>query len=382
MTNKIDQSLLNIKTLSCEEEVCCLVYSSQLEKLESVINHKGLGKVRQKYPFLSACEVQLKKQHLHTISRYGMVKYMTSSTKVATMVNVGRSIIGMGEDWQSSSFTCAVIDTGCDSVIDLMVPQKKIVAFVDLINEKPIMYDDNGHGTMVVSAITGTGVLSGKRYEGMTNTPCIMLKALDAKGETSSFTILKAMQWIMDHKDEFNIKVVCMSFGSIPLEKYDPLVLGAEVLWDNGITVVAACGNSGPEAETVRSPGISTKIITVGAMDDGRVGDQFDINQFSIADFSSRGPAFGNYKPDMIASGVDVVTSCAFHLYNEHYCTMSGTSIATPLVAGAVCRLLQQYPTYTPDMIKRMLIGNCHPVTHDRNQEGFGYLSFQKEKPQ
>lgn len=377
MKNKIDQSLHKIAVLSVDRPITCLVYTSNIPRFEYTVQKRGLGRILATYPFIRACEMQIESSNLDKVARFGVVEYITSSTKVATCMHVAKSVIGLKEFDFNSNFTCAVIDTGCDPIVDLSIPKKNIVHFVDLIGEKEQMYDDNGHGTMVVSAITSNGTLSGGKLSGTAKgVPCIMIKALDHKGETSSFTILKAMQWVVDHRKEYNIRVVCMSFGSYPLDRLDPLAMGAEVLWDEGVVVVTACGNSGPGDETVKSPGISTKIITVGAMDDKRIGDKFDKNRFSIADFSSRGPAYGNYKPDLITSGVEVQASCAYHLLKKHYSTMSGTSIATPIVAGVVCRMLQENPRLTPDMVKRILLSHCQPITHDRNTEGFGYLQF------
>lgn len=378
MNGKIDESLHKIATLSLHRPINCLVYTSNMLSFQRIVEKRRLGRIVALYPFIRACEMEVDNQNLQKVAQFGVVEYMTSSTKVATCMHVAKKVMQLDEFSYHSNFTCAVIDTGCDAVVDLSIPKKNVVHFVDLIGNKEQMYDDNGHGTMVTSAITSNGTLSGGKYSGSAKgTPCVVIKALDKNGETSSFTILKAMQWVIDHKEEYNIRVVCMSFGSFPLEKLDPLAMGAEVLWDNGIVVVTACGNSGPGLESVKSPGISTKIITVGAMDDARIGDNFDPKRFTVAEFSSRGPAYGNYKPDLIASGVEVYTSCAYHLHRQHFSTMSGTSIATPIVVGVVCRMLQENPRLTPDMVKRILITHCKPITHDRNAEGYGYLTFQ-----
>ena len=74
-----------------------------------------------------------------------------------------------------------------------------------------------------------------------------------------------------------------MSFGSVPLSKNDPLILGAEALWNIGVVVVAAAGNSGPELETIKSPGFSNKIITVGGLDDKRINQEFNFNNYNTS---------------------------------------------------------------------------------------------------
>ena len=202
-----------------------------------------------------------------------------------------------------------------------------------------------------------------------------MCKALDEKGETGSLTILKAMQWIYDNKEKFNIKVVCMSLGSQPLESGDPLMQGAEVLWNNGIVVVAAAGNSGPDGRTIKSPGASGRIITVGALDDGRNIGEPNFDNFSVANFSSRGPSNNFYKPDCLAPGVDIMSVSKG---GEIYTKMSGTSVSTPIVAGCCALLFEKYPYLSPLQVKGKIINSCNKIFGDRNAEGFGVIDIKK----
>ena len=143
---------------------------------------------------------------------------------------------------------------------------------------------------------------------------------------------------------------------------------GAEKLWNSGIVVVAAAGNSGPKYQTIKSPGISYKIITVGGFNDNRIDDTFDKNFFEIADFSSRGPALNRIKPDMVAPSVDII-SCGT---KNNYIALSGTSVSAPMIAGICAILRQKFPRYNPDQIKKFLLYNCHAICYDKNQEGMG----------
>ena len=186
------------------------------------------------------------------------------------------------------------------------------------------------------------------------------------------------MQWILNNKEKYNIRIVCMSFGSTVLERNDPLIAGAEVLWDNGIIVVSACGNSGPDSGTIKSPSASTKIISVGALDDGRDGDLFNEKNFNVASFSSRGPILNNYKPDLVVSGVEINSCCNFGLFKKFYSKTSGTSVATPIVAGVCSLILRKNGNLTPNQVKQILIHNCIPITGDRNSEGYGWLKLKK----
>ena len=160
-----------------------------------------------------------------------------------------------------------------------------------------------------------------------------------------------------------------MSFGSEPIGYNDPIMRGAEKLWNSGITVVAAAGNSGPKLETIKSPGISPKIITVGGFDDNRINQTFYENFFEIAEFSSRGPALNKVKPDLVAPSVDIV-SCSL---NNSYTTLSGTSVATPMIAGICAVILQKFPAYKPEQIKKILQRCAKGITHNKYSEGMGY---------
>ena len=166
-----------------------------------------------------------------------------------------------------------------------------------------------------------------------------------------------------------------MSFGSEPLGYNDPIMSGADVLWREGIVVVAAAGNSGPEYQTIKSPGVSSKIITVGGFNDNRVSDKiFNPQFFEMAKFSSRGPAFQRHKPDLVAPSVDIISCWNKDLYIK----LSGTSVATPMIAGAALLLFEKNPNLTPNEIKKLILSSCSPITFNRNYEGFGYPRFSK----
>jgi len=376
MLEKIEPNLLkSVRLLNINDSLECVLYAHNFRKLYSHLknNFSDIYPI----PFINAFVVKLNYKNIFNLSELNTVKYITESTKVSALINVANKILHTEEKFvMEPNFSVAVIDTGIYPHMDFVVPKNRIIKFVDFINNREVPYDDNGHGTFVSGAIAGNGTINPK-YVGINpNTNIIAIKALDKNGETGASTILNAMQWVYDNKNAYNIKVVCMSFGSVPLGKNDPLKVGAEMLWDSGIVVVSAAGNSGPSPETIRSPGSSSKIITVGALDDHRIGDNPQYNLFSVADFSSRGPINNTYKPDLITSGVNI--NGLSNIPNEFYTVMSGTSVSTPMVAGVASIILQQHPSYSPDQVKKYLISSCTPITGDRNSEGFGWLDGRK----
>ena len=372
MYNKIDPYLQNLVDVCSEEikEHSCLIYTSNVDYLKKYFIRSNLCEVVAIYPFISAIGIKINNENIFKVAKLNVVSYITVSANVSCLIAESKKVLNMPNDLVvNNSFTCAVIDTGISPTIDLCVPENRIVYFKDFINNKKEPYDDNGHGTFVTSVICGNGLVSGGRYSGIVkNQKIVAIKALNSKGETDAFTILDAFEWVYKNHKKYNIKVICMSFGSNVLGKNDPLIKGAEALWNLGICVVVAGGNSGPAIESIKSPGASAKLITVGAID-AKNGD------IKIADFSSRGPILSNYKPDLVAPGVDIVAGCSYKLNKKHYSVMSGTSISTPMIAGVVCKILSDNKNLLPINVKQILINNCIPISFNRNEEGFGYFN-------
>jgi serine protease AprX len=121
---------------------------------------------------------------------------------------------------------------------------------------------------------------------------------------------------------------------------------------EQGILVLVAAGNAGPAAYTVGSPGCAQQVITVGACDE----------MGHVASFSSRGPTGdGRVKPDLVAPGVEIVAARAANtsmgtVVSKYYTAASGTSMATPLVAGLCGLLLEAEPELNPLEIKERLM--------------------------
>ena len=377
ITQKTDIHLAKILAMPQKEKLDCLVYGKNLPLLEKQLQAEG-AKITGRFPFIGALGVYATPQSLKNILKFDATEFMCSHTKVFAMMNVARQIIGIDKAFGGKNIAIAYIDTGLSPHLDFVLGDNRILKFVDFINHKVFPYDDNGHGTFVAGVGSGSGTLSHGKYAGICpKSKIIGIKALDSGGEANATKILEAMQWIYENAIKYNIKVVCMSFGSEPLGAHDPIMQGAEKLWDKGIIVVAAAGNSGPEYSTIKSPGISPKIITVGAFDDNRLDDEaFDPTFFEIAQFSSRGPAFNTFKPDVVAPAVDIM-SCGV---KENYTTLSGTSVACPMIAGVCGLLLEHNPSASPTQIKQQLLSLCRPITFNQNKEGSGYFSFNNAK--
>lgn len=374
MYEKIDKRLLEkIFSLSSKSKINCVILTENYLDTYKILTKVCKDEIVE-LPIISGFAVGVTIANLYSIAKLNAIKFISSVTKVNSLIYNSKKFLKTKvleeKIYKSSSHCVVVIDTGIYPHVDFLLGKNRIIKFVDFINNKKDMYDDNGHGTFVAGILGGGGIVN--KYSGIDNNcNIIVIKALDNGGETTSIKILQAMQWILDNRKQYNIKVVCMSFGSVMSDKNDPLIYGSEMLWNAGICVVSAAGNSGPEDMSIMSPGASRKIITVGSLDNTSVIPK-------TAEFSSRGPAFNYYKPDMLVPGVDIISTNVFSLNHKFYTTMTGTSVSTPMVAGIVSLLYSINPNFTPDQIKYMLINSCVKITGDRNSEGFGYLDLSK----
>lgn len=300
------------------------------------------------YPFISALGVRGDLTPDYAYARSGSVRTL----------GTGGGALSVGPRG-GEGVTVAVIDTGIEPHLDFTLGKNRILAFADFVGGKSDPYDDNGHGTAVAGILAGSGLMScGDHRGGAYRAGIVAVKAIEASGGGGAFRILEAMQWIYTNRKKWKIRVLNLSFGSEP-EHNDPLVLGAEALWNSGITVVASAGNLGPKGGTILSPAISPKIITVG----GAAGE-------GAADFSSRGPAGSFEKPDLVAPAVDIL--CAA----DPYAAASGTSMAAPQVSAAAALILEAHPDYRPDKVKETLIKTCRPLDCPKNVCGAGMLDL------
>mgnify|MGYP000085973193 CR=1 FL=1 len=261
----------------------------------------------------------------------------------------------------------AVLDTGIFPHIDF---GSRISVFRDFTGVRRSPYDDNGHGTHVSGILAGDGTASGGKYKGAAPGCSIAaLKVLDRFGNGSREDVMRAFRWIMEFGSIYHIRIVNISVGTTSRDHKEQtdLLEGVEKLWDLGFVVVAAAGNQGPGAGTVTAPGSSRKIITVGSSDllTGRTA------------ISGRGPTFECVcKPDLVAPGNHVL-ACAPGADNG-YGVKSGTSMSTPLVAGAAALMLEKNPELTNVQIKMKLKESARDMGLPKNQQGWGELDLER----
>ena len=363
--NKISPLILNVSVLNKSNNETVFVSSNNFDLTKQFLNQNNFS--YKPYRFANCFSVKADMDDISILSNQNSVSYISSNPYVQTLF-YERDFINLQNltegKFLGQNQTICFIDTGLHPHFDLIFPKSRILKFIDLINFNKTPYDDNGHGTFVAGVACGNGKIN-KSFMGFA--PCaniISIKALSENGNSNSNVILDAMEWIFQNHKVYNISVVCLSLGAVADNKLDPLSNGAEALWNRGITVVAAAGNSGPKSESIMSPGNNPNIITVGAL---------DVSNNKVADFSSRGPTIYGHKPDLLAPAVNI-TSCSNN--SSFYTQMSGTSVATPIIAGICADILSKHPQMKNTDIKNFLLNHCKKITGDADIEGAGYICF------
>lgn len=281
----------------------------------------------------------------------------------------------------------AVMDTGISPHPDFTKSENRIAAFYDVLHKRNNIYDDSGHGTHVSSILAGNGFCSHGTYAGVApEASIIAVKVLDRYGNGTIPDVLQGAAWILAHKDEYNIRVVNISVGSRRLrsqQENNRLLAGIEKLWTSGLVVVVAAGNGGPAPKSIGLPGSSKKVITVGACDDHI---PVKLPSGEMVDYSGRGPTEDCImKPDIVAPGGHII-GCApvsnrvvltSDGWQKYYCMKSGTSMATPMVSGAVALLLSKYPQMTNREVKIRLKNASTDLGLPRRHQGWGMLNLE-----
>lgn len=256
--------------------------------------------------------------------------------------------------------TIAYLDTGLSLHQDFFIPTQRLLHFQDFVHHKSLPYADHEHGTHV------TGIAASSQWGIAPESSIIALKVLDHKGNGRYSHMSDAFQWLLSHKEEYQIRIVNISIGMPASSKksYGSLLLSwVEQLWDAGLIVCIASGNDGPGPSTVTLPGTSHKIITVGSSDD------------FASPYSGRGPTSQCIvKPDLLAPGTGI-RSC---YKTDQYIKRSGTSMATPIVSGAIALYLEKYPASTNKMVKYKLRSSCDDLGFSPNHQGWGRINIEK----
>lgn len=388
--------------------------------------------VRFQLPTIKAVNMTVPVSMLATLEKEAAVVYISPDRLLSMSANpateefataVQADVAAASYGFNGTGVGVAVIDSGVAPHPDLNNANgvSRVVYNQSFVAGNTSAVDQYGHGTHVAGLLGGSGLSSGTAngypatYAGMApNVNIINLRVLDQNGSGTDSQVIAAIQEAIALKSTYNIRVISMSLGRPVFESYtlDPVDQAVEAAWKAGIVVVCAAGNNGRFAATdgfgtIGVPANDPAVITVGAtmtLDTAtRVDDK-------IASYSSKGPTVLDHivKPDLVAPGNNMVslrvpgstldtTYPQFEMTSTNgtsqYFVLSGTSMATPIVSGAVALMLQQNSSLTPDQVKARLmktawkgfgqftsshdyLGNLYNNEYDLFTYGAGYLDI------
>jgi serine protease AprX len=246
--------------------------------------------------------------------------------------------------------------------------------------------DDYGHGTHVAGIIAGNSnnrpssdPLRGKYVGVAPDANLISIKASDADGGATVLDVIYGLQFAVDNKAAYNIRVVNLSLESTQAESYktDPLDAAVEAAWFSGIVVVAAAGNRGTASDAVSyAPGNDPFVVSVGGVDDQ---DSKNAMDDALASWSSRGRTQDGFdKPEVTAPGAHIVSllspnsdfesMCPSCIVSGQYIRAGGTSMAAPMVSGVVALMLEEHPGLTPNQVKGILMDSARSISGAGNE--------------
>ena len=376
------------------------------------------GKLNRNLFSIRAATVSLPLSGVVALSKSAHVSYISLDRQVSMSLDYVTKAVNADIAWSygydGSNVGIAVIDSGIYSHPDLNQEgstQSRVVYSESFVVNDPSVSDAYGHGTHVAGIAAGNGQNAAGykgEYRGIApNANIINLRVLDANGRGNDSAVVAAIQRAIELKGQYNIRVLNLSLGRKVFESYtlDPLAQAVEQAWKAGIVVVVAAGNYGRDYSggkhgyaTIAAPGNDPYVITVGAMN---MGNTYVRSDDTIASYSSKGPSLIDHiaKPDLVAPGNSVVSlfdpgatletqhsnlnvypcdttgKCNSTVGSPQYFRLSGTSMATPVVAGAAALMLQKDPTLTPDLVKARMMKTSYKgfSNFSSSMDGYGF---------
>jgi serine protease AprX len=400
----IDPRITHVALQSPEQVVRVIVQKvSQDQHVEQLVVRMG-GSVVSELPIINAFAAEMSAGAAYQLAESPEVRWISIDAEVkSSLLGLGNNnkvdpinyyldTLGIPSVWQQglngAGIGVAIIDSGVardNDFTDLALNMG-----FNLNSITPV--DLYGHGTHIAGIVAGNGKDSNGKYKGIApGATLVGLKVSDDLGLAFESDVVKALQWIYDHKAQYNIRIINLSINSGVEASYhtSPLNAAAEILWFNGVVVITSAGNSGEQNgySTIHAPPANDPfLITVGASDERGTSS---VSDDVVAAYSAYGTtADGFLKPDIIAPGTGIYSvrstlSPWAILYpdrlagNGEYFRLSGTSMAAPMVVGVVALMLQDEPNLTPDQVKYRLLNSTVrslSVSLDGSAVSFPYL--------
>jgi serine protease AprX len=343
--------------------------------------------IRDKFKFVGSVAATMKAKHVLIVAKQpGLTITHDSQVKLSafpTSDQVWPTASGVRPMWGESTTaqtpTIAIVDSGIDknrADFDMGIRVKQEVNLTSLPNNSS--GDGRGHGTFVAGIAAG----SAPGYAGAApQANLVSIDVMDDSGMARTSDVIAAAEWIYNNRQSKNIRVANFSLHSTTPSNFtkDPLDKAVEKLWFGGVVVVVAAGNYGlptGASGVPYAPGNDPFVITVGAID---LEGSTNVRKHEVPTWSAYGfTKDGFRKPEVAAAGRYIIGPVPLNaslknakpdnVVSPTYMRLSGTSFASPIVAGAAAQILAKHPTWTPDQVKGALMLSARFVP----EEGLG----------
>lgn len=319
------------------------------------------------YRTISAVATEGTRADILAMADHPAIERIWEDLPVHTLLDRSAPLIGAPQVWsngdEGTGVKVGIVDTGCDlNHTDL----KERVQVSQDFTGKGNAQDGNGHGTHVAGIIAGSGAMSGGTYRGIAPAADLYIaKVLDDQGNGRTSNVIAGLEWVVDQ----GVAIVNLSLGSDgSCDGTDALSEACDAAVAEGVCIMVAAGNAGPDSRTIGSPGCARDVITIGASTDDD----------TITSFSSRGPTEdGRVKPDVVFPGANIISARAAgtslgRVVDTNYVELSGTSMATPHASGVAALLLAANVSLTPAQMKERLMATVVDLGLDANSQGTG----------
>ncbi|HMG18823.1 MAG TPA: S8 family serine peptidase, partial [Gemmatimonadales bacterium] len=355
------------------------------------------------------------------VSENRQLTWLGSSSRASVLALLDQSVPTIKADQARARYGVSgrgigvvILDSGIDGLYqhDVQYPSRTVQNLKIIANGRDLVCFENlpcpgsiylenlansetsvGHGTHVAGIAGGNGVMSNGLYAGVA--PGSNLIGIGTGDILFVFWALAGFDYVLQNQDRYNIKVVNNSWGSSgPFDPADPINIASKRVHDRGITVVFAAGNDGPDENTLNPYSVAPWVIGVAATcsTTDAAGQASQCGGGMLAGFSSRGiPGDAVYQPTVAAPGVwvnstraatgtvlngldapkDAQATCGLRAeFLPYYTCASGTSMATPHVAGVVALMQERAGgRLTPDQVRSILVQTADPMA--------GYAAFE-----
>lgn len=351
---------------------------------------------------------KLYSHQLGSLAQLNSVKYIEVVPEYKLLNDVAKGIMDVEDIWSlgydGTNQVVAVCDTGLDTGKNDSTMHLDFQGRIDAIYAlgRTVATDPHGHGTHVAGSVLGSGARSNGQIKGMApNAHLVFQSVLDSRGGLGGLPT--DLNTLFQQAWDAGARIHTNSWGAAVNGDYNVNSQNVdEFVWNNDMIILFAAGNEGSDDyweqvyyTTIDSPGSAKNCITVGASENyrptmGWVGESDNPDEVVV--FSSKGwTEDGRVKPDIVAPGSWILSTRSslaadasfWANYNSYYAYMGGTSMATPLTAGAVA-VARQYMqevwghTPTPAMMKAVLINGAVDMGYGlpSRDQGWGRISL------